>query len=272
MSASDRQNEHEALEELFGSVFDLAGQVTARISRDQVEARLRRVLREAGRAGATPPAADSPLAALVGRATAGDQEAWNRIVERYAPLVYATCVRYRLGEHDVEDVGQRVWLLLVEQIGNLREPAALPGWLATTTSRECLRVLRTAQRSGPPEDPARLADAVVTRRVAEALAGARAAGIDAEILAAERNAALHAALAGLPARCRQLLSMLISDPPYSYAEISATLGIPVGSIGPHRTRCLNRLRQSMAPAPFRDDPGQAKPGLPPPPRWTPPRG
>jgi DNA-directed RNA polymerase specialized sigma24 family protein len=70
--------------------------------------------------------------------------------------------------------------------------------------------------------------------------------IDEEILMAERNALLRAAFAQLPPRCQQLLSMLISDPPHSYADIHAQLEIPVGSIGPQRARCLDRLRKSDA--------------------------
>ncbi len=231
MSAQAPDGANETLEELFGAVFDLAGQLASGISPDEVEARLSRTLL----------AADSSVTGLVARATAGDRDAWNQIVERYAPLVYSICTRYRLSQPDVEDAGQRVWLLLVEQIGQLREPAALPGWLATTTARECLRTLRMAQRSG---------------RLANSAPFAEDAAIDAGILTAERDAALHAALAKLPARCQQLLAMLSSDPPRSYAEISAALGIPIGSIGPQRTRCLNRLRQSMAVT----DPGEANPG------------
>ena len=85
--------------------------------------------------------------------------------------MYTICTRYRLSNHDIEDVGQNVWLLLVEQLGKLREPAALPGWLATTTARECLRVVTAVSKAG-------------------------------------------------------------------------RLGIPVGSIGPQRARCLERLRRS----------------------------
>ena len=224
MSVHAPDGANESLEELFGTVFDLAGQITARISPDQVEARLSRTLR----------AVEESLTALVTRAAAGDSDAWNRIIDRYAPLVYAICTRYRLGQHDIEDVGQRVWLLLVERIGQLRDPAALPGWLATTTARECLRVVRAAQRPGS------LAADLASPEDDEAL--------DTQLLAAERDAALRAALAQLPARCQQLLAMLTSDPPHSYAEISAALGIPVGSIGPQRTRCLNRLRRHMAVA------------------------
>src|SRR6201995_3872976 len=90
---------------------------------------------------------DPHVVALVTRASGGDQGAWHELVDRYAPLVYTICTRYRLSNHDIEDVGQSVWLLLVEQLGKLREPAALPGWLATTTKRECLRVVMAARKS-----------------------------------------------------------------------------------------------------------------------------
>ena len=178
---------------------------------------------------------DPHVVALVTRASGGDQDAWYELVDRYAPLVYTICTRYRLSNHDIEDVGQNVWLLLVEQLSKLREPAALPGWLATTTARECLRVVTAAskaERLGTGLD-----DSVIF--VDDAV-------IDGEILVAERNAALRAAFAELPPRCQRLLAMLISDPPHSYAEIHRELGIPVGSIGPQRARCLERMRRSSA--------------------------
>lgn len=179
---------------------------------------------------------DDPLvASLVVRATGGDQRAWDEIVERYAPLVYGICTRYRLGRHDTEDVGQTVWLLLVEHLGKLREPAALPGWLATTAARECLRVVTAANR---PERRGTWHDD--SQQFVDHTA------IDEEILMAERNAILRAAFAELPPRCQELLSMLMNDPPHSYAQIHAALGIPIGSIGPQRARCLERLRHSRA--------------------------
>ena len=161
---------------------------------------------------------DPHVVALVTRASGGDQGAWHELVDRYASLVYTICTRYRLSNHDIEDVGQNVWLLLVEQLGKLREPAALPGWLATTTARECLRVVTAASKAerlgtGLDDSVLFVDDAV----------------IDEEILVAERNAALRAAFAELPPRCQQLLSMLLSDPPHSYADIHRELGIPVGS-------------------------------------------
>jgi RNA polymerase sigma factor (sigma-70 family) len=177
---------------------------------------------------------DSSVIALVARVGSGDQEAWNEIIERYSPLVWHICLHYQLGREDIDDVGQTVWLLLVEHIGSLREPAALPGWLATTTRREALRVLRAGRRHEhadlPPED--------------QMPPNPDAATIEEEIVVAERNAALRAAFAELPLRCHELLSMLASDPPPAYAEVSAKLDIRVGSIGPTRARCLDRLRRS----------------------------
>jgi RNA polymerase sigma factor (sigma-70 family) len=178
---------------------------------------------------------DPSVVALVSRAAGSDPGAWNEIVERYAPLVWSICTRFQLSNHDSEDVAQTVWLLLVEHLGEIREPAALPGWLARTSARECLRLVTAARRSERLgtglDDAAQFVDGAV---------------IDEEILLAERNAGLRAAFAQLPPRCQQLLAMLLSDPPPSYAEISATLDIPVGSIGPQRGRCLARLRRSPA--------------------------
>jgi RNA polymerase sigma factor (sigma-70 family) len=178
---------------------------------------------------------DPSVIALVARVGDGDQDAWDELIERYSPLVWSICARYQLSRQDAADVGQSVWLLLVEQIGKLREPAALPGWLATTTKRECLRVLRAARRHEhaglPPEDQMPPDPAATT--------------IEQEIIAAERNAALRAAFAELSRACHELLSMLMSDPPPAYVDVSATLGMPVGSIGPMRARCLDQLRRSQ---------------------------
>jgi RNA polymerase sigma factor (sigma-70 family) len=184
---------------------------------------------------------DPSVVALVTRANAGDQSAWDELVERYAPLVWSICRRYRLRGPEADDVGQSVWLRLVEQLGALREPAALPGWLATTTQRECLRVTRVAGRRETVERPLDVeppSDGDVM--------------IEQELIKAERRAALRAALAQLPLACRRLLSLLMQEPPLPYAEISTRLGTPVGSIGPNRARCLARLRRSPALAILHD--------------------
>jgi RNA polymerase sigma factor (sigma-70 family) len=177
---------------------------------------------------------DPSVIALVDRVSGGDQRAWNELIERYAPLVWSICRRYQLDRQDIDDVGQAVWLALVENVASLRERAALPGWLATTTKNECLRILRDARRRDrdglPPDD--------------QLPPDVSAEVIEQEIIEAEQNAALRAAFAELSASCHQLLSMLMSDPPPGYTQISAKLGMPIGSIGPTRARCLDRLRRS----------------------------
>src|SRR5580700_723821 len=93
----------------------------------------------------TPMRDDPVITALVARAANGQEQAWDALVERYAPLIWSICRRHRLDGADAADVGQSVWLHLVDHLGSLRDPAALPGWLATTARRECGRVLDTAR-------------------------------------------------------------------------------------------------------------------------------
>jgi len=179
---------------------------------------------------------DVAVTDLVTRARTGDKQAWDALVERYAPLVWAICRRYRLSAADAQDAGQSVWLHLVEQLGNLRDPAAVAGWLATTTRRECARVLRAADHR---QTAALVPDA-------DTIADEQAEIPGQELVAAERHAALRRALACLPPRGRELLTLLTGDPPVPDAQISATLGIPVGSIGPLRARYLHKLRNHPA--------------------------
>ena len=88
------------------------------------------------------PARDDPAVAdLVTRARNGDNQAWDTLVGRYSPLIWRICRRHRLDDADAADVGQNVWLHLVDQLDKVRDPAALPGWLVTATRRECLRIL-----------------------------------------------------------------------------------------------------------------------------------
>jgi len=177
--------------------------------------------------------ADPTVTDLVARAKDGDRQAWDALIERYAPLIWSICRRHRLGRADADDVGQSVWLRLVDQLDRVRDPAALPGWLATTARRECLRVLCATQ--GPR--------ATVYARDVESLPDERTGLADQGLLAAERHAALREAFGQLPPNGQQLIAMLIADPPVPYADISAQLGIPVGSIGPNRSRYLDKMRR-----------------------------
>ena len=180
---------------------------------------------------------DDPVAtALVARARNGEEQAWDALVERYAPLIWSICRSRRLGGADAGDVGQRVWLQLVDHLDTVRDPAALPRWLAITTRRECARVRRAARgahAAGPTPDAGTISDQ-------------HAQTVEQQLLAAERHAALREAFARLPRCCQQLITLLIQDPPLPYATISARLNIPAGSIGPNRRRCLDRLRRDPA--------------------------
>ena len=182
------------------------------------------------------PSDDSVVIDLVACARGGDTSAWDALVERYTPLIWSICRKYRLGNADADDVRQTVWLHLVGQLGKIREPAALPGWLATTTRRECGRLVRAAR--GP--------HAVIYALDAENMPDERADAAEQEVLAAERHAALREAFTHLPPAYQRLIAMLTVDPPVPYAEISATLGMPIGSIGPTRSRCLDRMRRHPA--------------------------
>ena len=176
----------------------------------------------------------SVVADLVGGARNGDRQAWDALVERYAPLIWSICRRYGISGPAAEDIVQHVWLHLVESLNDLRDPAALPGWISTTTRRECCRIRRV---QGLVADDT---------QVLENLPDGHAKTVEHELLMAERHATLREAFARLPLPFQRLLALLVADPPVPYAEISARLGIPVGSIGPNRSRSLDRLRRDPA--------------------------
>jgi RNA polymerase sigma factor (sigma-70 family) len=175
------------------------------------------------------PAASLPE--LVAAAVTGQVEAWTAIVERFAPLVYSVVRGYPLSPSDASDVQQTLWLRLVEHLKDIREPRALPGWIVITTRNEVRRVL--AKRRGiEPVDP----------QLDPRLDRPCPAELDENLLRWERRNALLAGLAELQPDDRELLTLLFAEPEIPYRQISARLGIPTGSIGPTRARCLRKLR------------------------------
>lgn len=188
---------------------------------------------------------DDSIAALVRAASDGNASAWNSLVERLTPLIWNICMRYNLTRHDAADVCQTVWLRLAERLDTIRDPAALPGWLATTTRHECFALLRRSRAEVPSAIEYDMADD--TEQTAP----------DRNLLMAERQEALLTALGELPSDARSFLLLLMDDSRRSYREISEILNIPIGSIGPMRARYLNRLRQSPALAEFRPATGSS---------------
>jgi RNA polymerase sigma factor (sigma-70 family) len=171
------------------------------------------------------------LGRLVRAAAEGDRQAWETLVARFERLVWAVARAHRLGGPDAADVVQTTWLRLVEHLDNVQDPERLGAWLATTARRECLRSLRSARREVPTDD-GRL-ELVDDEE------------LEVRISDARRDRALWAAFRKLPPRGQALLRLLASDPQPSYREISAALGMPIGSIGPTRARALEQLRAEL---------------------------
>lgn len=175
-------------------------------------------------------------ARLVREARDGDRASWDELVARHTPTLWAVARSFRLDSAAAADVVQTTWLRLVENLASVREPERIGSWLATTARRECLAVLRHTGRQVPTDGD----DLDRVDPVAEPL--------DAGLLRAERDAQLWTAFATMPQRCRRLLRVLSADPPPSYGQVAAALDMPIGSIGPTRGRCLNRLRTAFTAA------------------------
>jgi RNA polymerase sigma factor (sigma-70 family) len=174
------------------------------------------------------------VAAAVEAAASGDRLAWDALVDRYTATLWAVARSHRLPQPEAADVVQTTWLRFVEHLARLRDPARAGAWLVTTARRESLRAIRRSARSVPTDDELRLEAGA--DRVAEP-------GPEEAVVAGEERARLWAALSGLDDRCRHLLRMLVADPAPSYEEVGAALDMPIGSIGPTRARCLDRLRR-----------------------------
>jgi RNA polymerase sigma factor (sigma-70 family) len=175
------------------------------------------------------------IAELVRRAACGDRTAWERLVEQYARLIWSITVEFKLGDSDAADVVQTTWLRLLEHVDRIQYPDRVGSWLAATARNECLRNLAAHKRVVLGRDDAELDHAAATAAVP-------VPEIDERLLADERDQVVRDALSRLPGRWQRLLEMLMADPPVSYTEISDQLGLPIGSIGPTRGRCLDRLR------------------------------
>lgn len=182
------------------------------------------------------PAEHKDLHELVREARNGDGDGWNGLISRYGPLVRAVVMRYRLSASDVDDISQIVWLRLFENLSQLREINALPGWISTTTKREALRLVHLRLRR----------ELVDPSLIASLALDVQTSGIDDAILRSERDQAIIDGLAELSPEHRRLLALLHAEPRLSYLEISRRLGMPPGSIGPTRARCLAKLRQAEA--------------------------
>jgi RNA polymerase sigma factor (sigma-70 family) len=169
---------------------------------------------------------------LLLRAAAGEREAWNALVDRFGQMVWSVARGYRLDDAAASDVAQTVWLRLIENLDRIHDPERLPGWLATTCRREALRVLKRSERDIPSdfaydvEDPS--------------------PSLESMLIEDEESREVVAAFQEIGEECQQLLRLLTVEPALSYDEIAEVTGRPVGSLGPTRGRCVEKLRAGMS--------------------------
>jgi RNA polymerase sigma factor (sigma-70 family) len=170
-------------------------------------------------------------AELLSRAAKGEQGAWDALVDRFGQMVWSVARGFRLDDATAKDVSQTVWLKLIENLDSIREPDRLPGWLATTCRREAMRVARARERAIPSEFEYDVEDPSTP--------------LDELLIDDEEQRSMVAAFKTLDEVCRQLLRLMTIDPPLSYEEISSVTGRPMGSLGPTRARCLEKLKAAM---------------------------
>jgi RNA polymerase sigma factor (sigma-70 family) len=184
-------------------------------------------------------------AELIEAARECDEEAWEQIVGRYQPLINGISRRHRLAPDDVNDLSQFVWMQLLDHIHKLREPRALRGWIAATTTHRCYEILRNHKRS-VSVDPLVIGRFELAEATARKTNGEGPSGVDDDLLRAEERRAIRQGLAELTESQQELLRLLVADPPVPYCEISRRMRLPIGSIGPTRARLLKKLEGSIA--------------------------
>jgi len=179
---------------------------------------------------------ETPVSALLRSAADGDRQAWDRLVDRYADLVWSICRKLGMNSEDAADAVQLTWLALLENLDRIREPERLAGWLATTCRRQCLSIMRRSRPTVHVEDD------LMERLLSHGSAA------DEAVLTAEQFALVWQAFRQLSELCQRVLRALVveaEDGPPSYRVVAANLQMPVGSLGPTRARCLGQLRKLL---------------------------
>lgn len=194
-----------------------------------------------------PPYAELSDDALLQQCRAGRQAAWSTLVRRYQRLVYTVPRRARLDDALAADVFQTTFQRLFEHLDRIDDASRVRAWLVTTAKRETLRLLAERQRvvaidGGDGDDGDDGTPAV--ERVPDP-----APLQDEQLAQLQELDRVRAAVDRLDPRARQFVELMFLQPePLPYAELAARLGIPEGSIGPTRARCLAKLRKLMEEA------------------------
>jgi RNA polymerase sigma factor (sigma-70 family) len=188
------------------------------------------------------PLAILPDAELIEACLEGSGQAWEALLVRYQRLIYSIPLRYGLHLHDANDVFQNVSLLLWENLGRLRDRSRLGAWLSVTTRRECWRLLRQHRQQAVASEGSALDEHIPAGPQSEET-----------FLRMERQSQVRAAIEHLELPCRELLTMLFYvEPRPAYSQIAERLMLPEGSIGPTRSRCLDKLMKILENMGFAD--------------------
>lgn len=163
----------------------------------------------------------------------GEQRAWDALVDRFGQMVWSVTRGFRLDEAAAKDVSQTVWLKLIERIDTIEDPERLPGWLATTCRREAMRVARVRKRDVPTDFEYDVEDKA-------------SPSLDEMLIDDEENRFVVQAFKALDETCRELLRLMTIEPALTYEDISRATGRPIGSLGPTRARCLDKLKSAIA--------------------------
>lgn len=192
---------------------------------------------------------EEPIPDLVSGALAGHQAAWDALVARLERVVWKSVNMMTYDREIRDDAFAATWLRLAERLDSIREPEKLPGWLATTACNEVRQIVRQRGRQhvslneswAGPTGGAGIGDLIDTLVDDD---GEHADGLILD----ERRHEVRAAFARLDEACREIIAVLVlADPPTPYDEASEQLGRPIGSLGPSRRRCLDKIRLLLDP-------------------------
>ena len=188
--------------------------------------------KQGGRRVSSVAMTETSVAELLAAAEGGSQTAWDALVDRYGRLVWSVVRGFRFDAATAADVSQTVWLRLVEHCGRIRDPEKLPSWLATTARNEAIRAKRRLAKAVPTEFSVEVADVA-------------APSVDERLIDDEQLQQVLGAFDDMSPKCQEILRLLCTDPPLDYDAVSELLEMPIGSIGPTRSRCLDRLRRLL---------------------------
>ena len=181
------------------------------------------------------PDREPSLTSLVTAARDGDEDAWRALRDRVKNVAWKTIRSFSLGRDDAEDAFAATFFRLAEKLHTVREPEAIHGWVATTARHEVLAIIRSRSRFDPYVQVPEQSTVDHT---------------DDDLIDQERRSAMYTALTMISERCQQLLRLFAMDPPLSYGDISRLTGMPHGSIGPTRERCIEQLRRQAPLRPY----------------------